>query len=193
MIRTILRSMAAATALAACVPAMAGGAIDVPGGSAILLDGRCDPDEWAGAREQPLADGAMLRLKQGPDDLYLCVQPRQPTWFGVDLYIARPGEKPFNLHASAKLGERVWLTDRWSDFKWWDQAGWVANTSRGVVFEKREFLPDHAKEFQVRRSRVGSKPFQLMVEIHGEQSVASPAQARADQPAGWFTISVGQV
>jgi hypothetical protein len=191
MIQPILR-LAAATALTACASAMAGVAIDVPGGSAILPDGRCDPHEWAGARRQPLADGATLLLRQGPDDLYLCVQPREATWFGVDLYIAQPGERPFNLHASAKLGERVWQTDRWSDFRWWDQAGWVANVSRGVVFEKREFLPDHAKEFQVRRSRVGSKPFQLMIEIHGERSVVSPAQARADQPAGWFTISIDQ-
>ena len=192
MVRTVSLSAVALVAWLACTAASAGMTIEVPSGSAVLPDGQCEASEWAGAREVPLPDGVTLRLQQSPDFLYLCIQPRQPAWFGVDLYIARRGEAPFNLHASAKLGERVWKADRWSDFVWWDQSGWVANTSRGVVFERREFLPDRAKEIQVSRARLGAQPFQLMVEIHGERSVVAPEQSRSDQPGGWFTVSFGQ-
>ena len=67
----------------------------------------------------------------------------------------------------------------------------IANTSRGVAFEKREFLPDEAKEFQVRMDRLGKGELKLMVELHADDTAASPPGARADAPAGWFTLRPG--
>jgi hypothetical protein len=162
--------------------------IDVPHATPVLPDGECEASEWRDARTIALAEGAVLLVKQAGDFAFMCVRPPKETWFGVDFYLARPGESPFNLHASAKLGERRWRDGQWGDFEWWTNDGWIANTSRGISFEKREFLPDSAKEFQILKSRLGAEPLRLMVEIHGESAVVSPRQAKVDDSSTWLTL-----
>jgi len=167
----------------------------VPAGGSVLADGRLDAAEWADAARHRFADGTRLLAKRHGDYLLLAVQAPAPEAFGVDLYLRLP-EGLVNLHASAKLAERKALpaaeagaAARFPDWVWWNQQGWVANTARIGDFQPRlSFLPDEAKEFQIRLDRLGSgtgsaaQPLALRLERHGQATVAWPAEG------GWLRL-----
>src|SRR5215510_6857022 len=80
--------------------------IKVPQGQSILVDGKISTSEWADAAKIELGGGAQLLAKQNDDYVLLAVIfPTGNNGF-VDLFIAPDSREIFDLHASAKLGER---------------------------------------------------------------------------------------
>jgi hypothetical protein len=161
----------------------------IPAGRPVLVDGRVEPGEWWDARELAAAPDVRLYLKHDSQFLYVAVVRAQPALFGVNLYIGTDTAADYlNLHASAKLGERRGRGGAWPDWAWWNNDGWAANVARGVTFETRRFLPDTAKEFQIRLARLPGREFTLSVDIetnHGAAPLlaAAPTGAAVHAPA----------
>jgi len=166
-----------------CAPLGAGGAqartiatpsarpaLTIPLGRAILPDGRVDADEWRDARAIDAAPDVRLYLKRDDQFLYVAVVRSAPAIFGVNLYLAASDTaRSLNLHASAKLGERQGRAGAWPEWVWWNNAGWTANVARGESFTERRFLPDTAKEFQIRLSRLPARGFGLSLDLETAQ------------------------
>jgi hypothetical protein len=160
----------------------------VPSGKHVLLDGKCEEREWEEAKEVDLGQGARLLLRQSGEYAYFCVKLAKEARFGVDLFFAIEGKPVLNLHASAKLGERSLGESGWPAWLWWNNSKWSANVGRGVDFEKRDFLPDSAKEFQVHLTRMSRKPVQMMLQIHSDQTIKFPADAKPEKPGNWLVL-----
>jgi hypothetical protein len=183
--------------LVVCLPAATGAAqsgpanaLAIPHGRAVLADGRLEPEEWRDAREVPAAAEARLFLKRDDQFLYVAVVPTTPALFGVNLYLGE-GDAPayLNLHASAKLGERRGRAGAWPEWTWWNNAGWAANVVRLDSFDDRRFLPDSAKEFQIRLDRIPSSAFTLSVDLERAQGT-TPLRFDAPERDGlhWLTL-----
>lgn len=164
----------------------------IPAGLSVLPDGRIEPEEWRDAREIVAAPDVRLYLKRDERFLYVAVVRSQPAIFGVNLYLRTDGAaESLNLHASAKLGERRGRTGTWPEWTWWNNAGWAANVARGESFEERRFLPDTAKEFQIRLSRLPARSFALSVDL--ETATGSiPLLAEAPERDGmhWLALKL---
>ncbi len=111
----------------------------VPRGEAVLLDGRCDADEYARALRRKLSDQVELRLQRHGDFVALCLRYTPPAANGVDLFIADAKGALHNLHASAMLGQRRLAGDQWPEWQWWNNTGWSANPVRPRDFRQLQF------------------------------------------------------
>jgi hypothetical protein len=164
--------------------------VSIPAGRAALADGRLEPGEWADARELAAAPGVRLYLKHDEQFLYLAVVRAPQAFFGVNLYLGAGETADYlNLHASAKLGERRGRAGAWPDWAWWNNDGWAANLTRGVSFEERRFLPDTAKEFQIRRRRLPGREFVMSLDLETADGV-TPLLPEAPERDGlrWLTL-----
>lgn len=130
----------------------------------MLLDGRIETGEWDDAVAVALSPNDEMRVKRNGEYLLVAVRPSTPLVYGVNLYFTS-GQQLLNLHASAKLGERVGTFDAWPDWRWWNNTAWVANVTRVDDFEKRTFLRDDAKEFQIRVSKLRTGELLLAVDL----------------------------
>jgi len=173
------------------LPSIAGAVepIKVPSGKHVLLDGKCEEREWEEAKEVDLGQGAKLLLRQSGEYAYFCVKLAKEARFGVDLYFAIEGNPVLNLHASAKLGERSLGEKGWPAWQWWNNSKWTANVGRGADFERREFLPDSAKELQIHLSRMSRKPVQMMLQIQSDQTISFPVDAKPEKPGNWLVLA----
>lgn len=149
--------------------------LKVPKGRAIMVDGKCERGEWSDAASVKTSRKYQLFFKQNKDFIFVCVASDKPENLMIDFYIAAENKKPYTLHASAKLGERVLSSDKWQDFtgdwNWWQIDGWTANTLRVDSFEKRTFLPSEAIEFQIDRRVFGGKTLSVMFNFLTDGSV----------------------
>jgi hypothetical protein len=162
----------------------------VPSGRSILVDGRVEAEEWRDARSVAAGPGVRLLLKRDARFLYVAVARTESAVFGVNLYLGAPhGVDYLNLHASAKLAERRGRAGAWPDWVWWNNAGWTANVARGEDFERRRFLPDDAKEFQIALRRLPAHDFVLSLDI---ESAAGATPLLVDLPERdglhWLTL-----
>ncbi|MBL8519975.1 MAG: hypothetical protein JNK75_04820 [Betaproteobacteria bacterium] len=164
--------------------------LKVPAGRAVLVDGRCEAEEWAGAATIPLGSGALLRAQQAGEYVYLCVQPAAPSRFGVDAYFARTGQPVLNLHVSAKLGERVAGEKGFPDWAWWNNVRWTGNPTRPNRFDRPDFQADEAKELQIHRTRLAGAGLRMMLEVHSDATLTYPADAKAGETARWMAIQL---
>lgn len=171
-------------------PTLAQTEVKLPKGKPVLVDGQVSAGEWNDATEIKISDQVTLAAKANSDFIFLAVKYPKPSYFGVDLYVNSVAGQLVNLHASAKLGEREFKDGKWPDWTWWNNQGWVANTSRGVTFERREFLPDEIKEFQIRRSRFPGKVWRVRLEVHSNSTVAFPETAEPNNPETWLKFKL---
>jgi hypothetical protein len=101
-----------------------------------------------------------------------------------------------NLHASAKLGERVLQGATWSPWTWWNNVEWVANVSRVESFQARTFLPEEVRTFQIRHSRFGGQWWRVFfvltsLRVEGQETIAFPSQANDLDTDHWLTLRFG--
>lgn len=161
----------------------------VPKGRPVLLDGRVDGAEWDDAARADLAGGARLLLKHDATYVYAAVVLPAPQLFGVNLYVAPldTGSAYLNLHASARLGERVGSTSSWPEWQWWNNVDWAANVTRFNGFEGQRFLPDVVKEFQIAIARWPGAAFRLSLDLETPDGTEYPVTTalRADGMA-WY-------
>lgn len=167
-------------------------ALKVPAGSAVLPDGRMEPTEWDDAALIPFGDHGLARIKRDEDYLYVGVQPTTTQMFGIDLYFDDGRPTILNLHASASLGEREGSGDKWPEWSWWNNHGWIANVTRVESWEPRKFLRDDAKEFQIRLSRFkrSSVGFGLDVATR-DGALMLPAGKPGSHGRTWIRLDLG--
>lgn len=154
-------------------------ALAVPRGRAVMIDGEIAPAEWAKAGRLALGPSLTLYAQQTEDYVYLAVQPEKAAFLAVDLYLQPANGPEINLHASAKLGERLRDGGKWPAWKWWNHHGWTANFARATSFDKREFLPDAAREFQITKERFGPGPWKVRIELEGAAGTTAYPSAGA--------------
>ncbi|HWR35838.1 MAG TPA: hypothetical protein VN622_08235 [Clostridia bacterium] len=166
----------------------------VPAGEFIMMDGNLDATEWKDAARMPLGDFARLYVKQTDGYVWLAVELLKSDTGTLDLYLS-PGEnKVYNLHASAKLGERFLTTGVWpEEWHWWNNTGWVANVSRVDAWDKRTFMPEKVREYQISRARFPGSEWRVMLEIMTPakpswQTTAFPAGANNTDPKDWIRL-----
>jgi hypothetical protein len=152
--------------------------VRVPKGRLVLLDGRLGPGEWRDARKISVSSSVSLYVKQDDQYLYFAVEPKEPMLFGVNLYFNTVDPQRYlNLHASAKLGERLGHAGEWPEWVWWNNEGWAANVGRFNTFEGQRFLPDTAKELQISRSKLGKSRLLMRLDVE----TTSPLQEMPTQ------------
>jgi hypothetical protein len=172
--------------------------VHVPTGKPVMVDGKIWPGEWSDAAEAEVPGGARLYIKTSGDFVYVAVQfPAGRSGF-TDIYITWEDGGIYDLHASAKLGERRLDGGKWPEWSnWWNNRGWVANISQVDSFEKRTFVPAGVREYQIERSRFVGREERLMLDMSmksqgGKYTVVRfPASASDSNPEKWLRVQFG--
>ncbi len=165
--------------------------------SAVMIDGVLSKEEWQDAKRVEVPDVATLYFQQSDEFVYIAVEYTKPPSGIVDLYLSPAEGEIYDLHASAKLGERKLREDRYSDWAWWNNRDWTANVSRVDSFEKRTFLPAPVREYQIRRSRFPFVSWRLRFELTAmtansqTQAITIFPQSTTDKStAGWLVLDL---
>ena len=172
--------------------------VHVPTGKPVMVDGKIWPGEWSDAAEAEVPGGARLYIKTSGDFVYVAVQfPAGRSGF-TDIYITSEDGGIYDLHASAKLGERRLDGGKWPEWSnWWNNRGWVANVSQVDSFEKRTFVPAGVREYQIERSRFVGREGRLMLDMSMESQggkytvVRFPASASDSNREKWLRVQFG--
>ena len=172
--------------------------IRAPLGKPVMLDGKIQPGEWSDATSLPIPNGGRFYVKTSKGFVYIAVQLPDDCSGFTDLYVAPGSGGLYDLHASAKLGERRVQDGKWGEWhEWWNNNGWVANVSRVDSFDKRTFLPAKVREYQMERARFGGLSWRVMVGMSLESRnndytvVRFPASASDSNTDQWLQIMLG--
>lgn len=161
-----------------------------------MVDGVFSKGEWDGAARLSLRN-AQLYVQQSSEFVYLAIEYARGSSGIVDLYLSpRPGEI-YDLHASAKLGERRLQSAGFPDWIWWNNRDWTANVSRVDSFEKRSFLATPIREFQIRRSRFPGNSWRIRLQLtmmdatNNTQSITVfPANSTERNVSDWLRLDL---
>ena len=172
--------------------------IRVPHTSAgVMIDGVLAKAEWQNAARVDVPGIAELYFQRSREFVYIAVKYTQAPSGIVDLYLSPAGREIYNLHASAKLGERQLQSGAFPDWIWWNNRDWVANVSRVDSFEKRTFLPAPIREFQIRLSRFQARSWHVRFELtamgaNNEMGTVTvfPEGTGAQSTAGWLVLDL---
>lgn len=165
--------------------------------SAVMIDGAFSKGEWQQAVSVDVPGTARLYFERSADFVYIAVQYTSSPSGIVDLYVSPREGEVFDLHASAKLGERQLRGHTFPDWTWWNNRDWTANVSHVDSFQNRTFLPAPIREYQIRYSRFGSNSWRVRFDLtamgaHNEtQAHAIFPQGTTDtSTAGWLLLSL---
>lgn len=136
--------------------------IDVPVGAPVTLDGSFAPAEWDDAARVPLGDGFTLHLKRHGGDLLLAIRYPAPAAAGVDLFVDTAQGGLLNLHASARIGERLPQGGGWPPWAWGNNRLWDSHVT---------MTPQPGREFRIARARLAAERVRLRVAVHGARSI----------------------
>jgi hypothetical protein len=180
--------------LATLAPFVLAQSIAVPMGKPVMLDGSLDAD-WRDAAMQDLGKLGRLYVKRSDEFVWLAVKVNGGNG-NVDLYLSPQGGEIYDLHSSAKLGERKLVNGAWPEYVWWNNEEWVGTVSRVDSFEKRTFLPTAVRQFQIRRSRFPGAEWKIMLEIvtpaEPEWKVTPyPKGVTNSNTEGWMVLKLG--
>lgn len=151
----------------------------VPAGTAVTLDGRFAPAEWDDSAGAPLGDGFTLHVKRHGPDLLLAIRYPAPAAAGVDLFVETAEGGLLNLHASARLGERLAGGGGWPPWAWGNNRLWDSHVT---------MTPQPGREFRIARARLAAGTVRLRVAVHGERSIVWPAGTHEFRPQDWAAI-----
>lgn len=169
--------------------------IHVPEGKPVMIDGKLEAGEWNDASLRELPGLARLYVKQSNEYVWLAVELTNAKDGALDLYLAPSNGNIYDLHASAKLGERKLENGKWPEWTWWNNQGWVANVARADSFEKRTFLPTQLREYQILRSRFAGKEWRLRFEVLTPaepewKTTAYPSGSKNTDVKGWLVLKL---
>lgn len=168
----------------------------VPKGKAVMVDGNLERGEWDDALVRAVPGlAARVYVKQSDQYVLLAVELERSEDGVLDLYLSSSAGDVYDLHASAKLGERRLTGGTWPAWEWWNNVGWIANTSRVESFEKRSFLPTKIREFQISRSRFSGHAWKIMLEVmtpaEPEWKLSSyPSGSKSTDTRGWIRLEL---
>ena len=160
-----------------------------------MVDGTLEAGEWDDALTENLPGLARIRIKYSEQYVFLAVELLNSDDGALDLYLSPSSGAIYDLHASAKLGERKPVDHTWPEWKWWNNTGWVANTSRVDSFQKPSFLPTKVREFQISRSRFGRNEWRVMFEVMTPadptwKTTSYPPQAKTTDARDWIRLDL---
>jgi hypothetical protein len=165
--------------------------------SAVMIDGVLSAGEWDQAVSIEVPATAKLYFQRSADFVYVAVRYTNSPSGIVDLYVSPREGEVFDLHASAKLGERQLLGEKFSHWSWWNNRDWTANTSHADSFQKRSFLPAPIREYQIRYSRFGSSVWHVRFELTAmradnetQAKVIFPRGVPENSTAGWLRLKL---
>lgn len=175
----------------ACMPAVA---------AEPMLDGSCAEHLELADSTYEINERMTLYISEREDHVWLCYTVPEGQMGMLDLTVDSPGlERPLNLHVSAQLGE--WpagdpgaVPSVPEDPRWWNVAGWHANTLRFRGARETEqgrypvFRSAPGREMQLAKSRFGTGEWKLVfaIDSHSQQTgVRWPAE-------GTLKIAVGE-
>jgi hypothetical protein len=165
--------------------------------SAIMIDGILSEGEWKKAVRVDVPGTAELYFQESAEFVYIAVKYTTPPSGIVDLYLSPREGEVYDLHASAKLGERQLAGNQFPDWNWWNNREWTANISRVESFERSTFLPTPIREYQIRRSRFGSRTWRLRFELttmdannDTQSTIVFPAGTTYKSTAGWLVLTL---
>ncbi len=168
--------------------------IDVPEGKPVMIDGRIEASEWSDAATRELPNGMRFFAKHSNEYVWLAIALPDGADGATDLYVSPGAGEIYDLHASAKLGERKLRNTEWPEWSWWTNRGWTANVSRVENFSQPSFLPTSAREYQIRRDKFATQTWKVMFEVLTPakpewRTTAYPAQARNLDTTNWWTLT----
>ena len=168
--------------------------IRVPLGKPVMIDGKPDSNTWKDSAKTEFPGLATLYVKRSKEYVWLALKLNSNDGI-LDLYLSPPDGSIYDLHSSAKLGERRFQNGAWPDWTWWNNEGWVANVSRVESFEKRTFLPTNVRQYQIRRSRFPGPYWRVMFEVgtpaEPEWKITTyPVGASNTHPNVWLTLQL---
>jgi len=163
--------------------------------SAVMIDGVFAEGEWQRAVSVDIPGTAKLYFQRSADFVFISVQYTNRPSGIVDLYVSPREAEVFDLHASAKLGERQLRGNTFPEWNWWNNRDWTANTSRVDSFEKRTFLPAPIREYQIRYSRFYSSTWRVRFELTAMgtnnetlEHTIFPQGTSDNSTAGWLQL-----
>lgn len=169
--------------------------IRVPHGTQnVMVDGKLSAGEWDDAARFSIGEVARGYIKQSRDYVWIAVERLTGDDFALDFYLQPSDRSLYDLHSSAKLGERKLQGSSWSDhWTWWNNDRWVANWSRVDSFDQRTFLPQRVREFQIARERFPGDTWHVMFELllpaePQWQTFAFPRGARNTSTELWMVL-----
>jgi len=164
-----------------------------PKGKSVMVDGTLEQGEWDDALVKDLAGLARIRVKRSEEYVFLAVELLNSDDGALDLYVSPSPREIYDLHASAKLGERKLVDRTWPEWKWWNNNGWVANTSRVDSFQTPSFLPTKVREFQISREKFPGSQWNLMLEVMTPadpawKTIPYPPEAKTIDTRDWIRL-----
>lgn len=173
--------------------ALAQSTLRVPSGKPAMVDGKIAQGEWSDAKTIEFGTKARLYAKHSRDYVWLAIEALDGDNGALDLYLGTPDGAIYNLHSSAKLGERTLTSAKWPDFTWWNNNGWVSNFSRVDSWKPPSFFPEKVREYQISRSRFPGREWKLMLELMTPakpewQTHKFPADAENTTTKNWINL-----
>jgi hypothetical protein len=157
----------------------------------IMMDGKFDAKEWEGSIEIMTNDSVSILLYQSQEFVYIAVRSlhSSPQIMEVDLYLQLNTSTLTNLHASAKLGERVYNGKNYGDWNWWNNKNWVANIARLDKLPSG-FLFDEVKEFQISKELLPNNSIRIMLTTGYPFKMNFPESAEINNTAKWLSFDM---
>jgi hypothetical protein len=190
-LRTVLASLFFATSL------FAQEVLPVPQGKPIMLDGKLSPGEWADAKQFDAGGLVRIYLKQNNGDVLLAFEYLKGDQFTMDLYLSPADARLYDLHSSAKIGERTLSGSKWpEEWTWWNNDRWVANCSRLDSWDNHSFLHQKIREYQIARSRFSGTEWRAMLDVMYPvpqkqwKTERYPASVSDTETKGWLTLKL---
>jgi hypothetical protein len=139
----------------------------------VLLDGRCDPAEYAKAETRTLDQGVTFHAMHDEHFITLCAQLPPDSLGTMDLYLQSPGGGPItNLHISAQVGERTYADGEDPEWTWGNHRGWYGPpvAFSGTVVQpdgtpRATFADAQGREIRLSKARFGKGPWKLRLEL----------------------------
>lgn len=159
----------------------------------VMVDGKIAQGEWTDAKSVDLGKTARLHVKHSGDYVWLAVEFLECDNGTLDLYLGTPDGAIYDLHSSAKIGERTLAEGKWPDFTWWNNNGWVSNFSRVDSWKPLTLLPEKVREYQISRARFQGKEWRVLLELMTAakpqwQTHKFPADAENMTTKDWMTL-----
>ncbi|MGZ4815377.1 MAG: hypothetical protein ACXVZV_08205 [Terriglobales bacterium] len=162
-----------------------------------MLDGKLSAREWADAQTIALGDVARLYVKENNRDVLLALEYLKADNFTVDLYLSNAAGHIYDLHSSAKLGERTLKDGYWPEgWNWWNNDRWTATVSRPDSFENRTFRDQKVREFQISRERFPGTTWKVYFEFMSPAAQPNwstsryPAKASNTSDEHWIALKL---
>lgn len=161
----------------------------------LMIDGRIDAGEWAGAAEIVVDDGLRLLLKQSSGHVYIAVDTPGETPQPLDLYLVPSDPSVRQLHASMQLGERQPTpSEPEPAWRWGNNVGWTASTLRrdpqraDAEQFAAQLYPADGSEIQIDRARFPGTAWRVRITIDaipGNDRAFTYPQDSTTEPSTW--------